>query len=756
MSNDANEFGAIDIPSAEDSFGAVDLPDGNEFGAIDIPEPAPKLSPEEFKRQAEEREAKKTVSERIAEAIPESVTAGLESYGRTMIPIGYQMFERAVGVPREEQERRAAEHEAAALVGMGLGVAGGLATGSAASGLVKALAPSAALVTETGAVARQAMQSLLSRGAAGVAGKIPSAIAPAAGAIGKVAGKALTGAAAGGAEGAVLGTLLEADESLLKDRPFSAEAALHTAITGAKLGGVLAGAPAVVAAVGDTKAGKWLASAAGGTQFKQMAKVLGLSPRDIEVARGQIGPNGLPAVINDAVKYRIAGPFMSAEKMLDRSKAMLDRSGKAIEQFTQEADSRLTQEIAPKVDDIVEKISDQVVREYDKSAVPATKAVAEQIAQYAANLKRQFRSGMTLSDVHRARADLKDAIFGATGQKIPSDSPLSEAYRSVRSILTDEISEGLERAGIPKQAWKIPQRQYHVAYKINDYAQDLVDKAQSAKPAGALDAILAMTGYAAKGVGGAAAGLAVKRAPDFLGKSTGWLAGAAKNALEANVPAPVIKDLEYFSDLKARQLQSRIPTGPLKPAEDARLEHLRLINSLDAARRSIRSLPDVEPVYVKAIDDAYNLLARSHSPNMSPAFAAQKVKQAEDLLTPFSRLAPGRVSFQSPAVDLVRSARDEMRGSLAASDAWGQAYRDAAAQRLIDAAASITDPRRVAALRSLEEMTNGLQSVISRKADGIMGLVGDTTKRLATQSREHDQVTRALQSYVPAVAESEK
>ena len=754
MSNDANEFGAIDIPSAEDSFGAVDLPDGNEFGAIDIPEPAPKLSPEEFKRQAEEREAKKTVSERIAEAIPESVTAGLESYGRTMIPIGYQMFERAVGVPHEEQERRAAEHEVAALVGMGLGVAGGLATGSAASGLVKGLAPGAALMTETGAVARQAMQSLLSRGAAGVAGKIPSAIAPAAGAIGKVAGKALTGAAAGGAEGLVLGTLLEADESLLKDRPFSAEAALHTAITGAKLGGVLAGAPAAVAAVGDTKAGKWLASAAGGTQFKQMAKVLGLSPRDIEVARGQIGPNGLPAVINDAVKYRIAGPFMSAEKMLDRSKAMLDRSGKAIEQFTQEADLRLTQEIAPKVDDIVEKISDEVVKKYDQNLT--TKPIAETIAKYAADLRTKFRSGMTLSDLHATRAELGRPIYGAFGDKIPARSDLAEAYRSIRSILTDEISSGLERAGIPEQAWRIPQRQYHVASKINDYAQSLVDVSQSAKPAGVLDAILATTGYMAKGVGGAAAGLAVKRVPDFLSKSTGWLAGAAKNALEANVPAPVIRDLQYFADLKAQQLQSRIPTGPLKPADDARLEHLRLINSLDTARRSIRSLPDVEPVYINALDDAFELLVRSHSPTMTPAFAAQKVKQAEDLLTPFSRLAPGRVSFQDPAVSVVRAARDEVRGSLAASDAWGQAYRDAAAQRLIDAAASITDPRRVAALRSLEEMTNGLQSVISRKADGIMGLVGDTTKRLATQSREHDQVTRALQSYVPAVAESEK
>lgn len=740
---DLSDLGAVPVESA---------PDLSDLGAVPVDEPA--VSVEDLGRHAEEWEAKKTIAERIAESIPESVTAGLESYGRTMVPIGYQMFERAVGVPREEQERRATEHETAALIGTGLGVAGSLALGSAASNLVKGLAPGAALVTETGAAARQGMQSLLSRGASEVAGKIPSSFAPAANAIGRVAAKTLTGAAVGGAEGAVLGTLLEADESLLKDRPFSAEAALHTALTGAKIGGVLAGAPALAAAVGDTKAGRWLASAAGNTQFKQMAKVLGLSPRDIEVARGQIGPNGLPAVINDAVKYRIAGPFMSAEKMLDRSKAMLDRSGKAIEQFTQEADARLTQEIAPKVDDIVEKISDQVIKKYDQNLT--TKGVAEAIAKYASDLKRQFRSGMTLSDVHSVRSELGRPIYGAFGDKIPARSDLAEAYRSIRSILTDEISEGLERAGISEQAWRVPQRQYHVASKINDYAQSLVDSAQSAKPTGVLDAMFAGAGYMAKGVPGATAGLVVKRVPDFLSKSTGWLAGATKNALEANVPAPVIRDLEYFANLKAQQLLSKVPSGPLKPPDAARLEHLRLIGSLDSARRAIRALPDVEPAYVMALDDAHDLLARSHSPHMSPAFAAQRVKQAEDLLTPFARLAPQRTSFQGPAVDLVRAARDEVRGSLAQSDAWGQAYRDAAAKRLIDAAASITDPRRVAALRSLEEMTNGLQSLISRKADGIMGLVGDTTKRLATQSREHDQVTRALHSHVPAFAESEE
>lgn len=724
---------------AEPEAAAGSIPaDLAALGAV-AEETAGEISLEDLKRQAEAQQAKKTTVERIAEAIPESVTAGLESYGRTMLPIGYQAFERVVGVSREEQERRAAENPLAAALGTVGGIAGGIAVGTGAAGALKALAPSAALASRAGAATRLAAET--------------AAPALAATSIGKT----VVGAGAGAAEALVLGTLLEADEAMLKDRRFSSDAALHSAIVGGALGGILTGVPTAVAALGQTGPGRWMAKGLGKTQFNQIAQTLGLSKHDLEVARKQIGPEGLPAVINDAVKYRLVSPFMSAEKTLNRSKAMLEKSGKAIGAFAREADERLTQEIAPKVDDIMERISDDVVRDYSQNFL--TKNVAEEVAGYASDLKKRYPAGMRLSDVHDLRVQLDDKLFGPYSQRIPADTDLGSAYFKVRKILTDEINSGLERAGLDPQAWRIPQRQYSVAARIARYAQSEVDAAQKAQPAvSPLTSAMALGGYLLKGPAGAAYGVITKKTPDALAKAGGWVAGALKDALESGAPKAVVKDLQAFSDMTANQLLSRVPGPPLSGALTARLEYQRMLNVADQTRRAVRQLPNVEQPYVDALDDAYKLLSQSFSPNMSPTYAAQRIKQAEDLLTPFSRLAEKRARFQDPAAQVVRAARDSMRTSLAQSDAWGQAYRDAAAKRLVDAAAAITDPRRVAALQGLEEMTLGLQTRIASKADELMGLTGQTTKQLAVQRNQQNQVKRGLNKYIPVfeIPEDEK
>jgi len=692
---------------------------------VEVEQPAPELTPDEIiaqkKAQQAELEAKKTTVERVAEAIPESVTAGLESFGRT-IPVAYQMFERAVGVPREEQERREREYPIASALGTAGGVAASLAAGVGPAAFLRKIG-----VTYTEGIGRALAQT---------APRLTQT------ALGKMAAKTVTGALAGVAEAVPLGALMELDESVLQDRPFSAETVLNTGVLGGGVGGLLSGVPAAVGAIGQTAPGKWLAKSAGKAQFSQIAKALGLSARDIEVARGQIGPDGLPALLNDAAKFRIAGPFMAAEKSLERAKAMMARAGDAIGQFTREADARMTQELAPKVDDIAEKISDRVVSKYASKNV--TKDVAETISDYVSDLKKQFPSGMNLSDVHELRKDLTSKVYGPTGQRIPSESDLAQAYRSIRSILTEEINDGLRRVGIDDAAWRVPQRQYHVAAKVMDYAQDLVDKELTRKPVGALEtAATAVAGL--KGLGTA---VALKNVPGVLGKTGGWIGGALKNALESGAPKPVIDNLNRFAQLREQDLLSKIPTGPLKPSMLAQAEHLRLIGDLDAARKVARSIPNVDRSYLNALDDAWTLLARSHSPNMTPSFAAQKVKEAEDLLTPFARFEPGRTAFQTQGVQAVRAARDSLRASLAQSDAWGQAYRDAAARRLTESAAAISDPRRVAALQGLQDMTNSLQSQIATKMDELMGIVGPTTKQLSLQKKERDQVKRGINQYV--------
>jgi hypothetical protein len=327
---------------------------------------------------------------------------------------------------------------------------------------------------------------------------------------------------------------------------------------------------------------------------------------------------------------------------------------------------------------------------------------------------------------------------------------MGKAWNAVSRILTKEISEGLERAGIESQAWRIPQRQYQVASTINRFANKAVAAEQAAKPADAFSLLATGAGYALKGIPGAALGAVTKRVPGALADTGGWIAGALKNALESGAPKAVVDDLQSFANMREVELASQIPGLAIPSATVARTETQRLMFVADNAKRLAQQVPNVRKEYVDALDDAYAILSNSYSPNMSPAFAAQRIKQSEDILTPFSRLAEGRASFQDPVAQLVRTARDELRGSLAQSDAWGQAYRDAAAQRLVESAAKMVDPRRVAALQSLEQMTNDLETRISTLSDQLMGVAGDTTKQLIVQKRQQNQVKRGLNNYVRA------
>ena len=45
-------------------------------------------------------------------------------------------------------------------------------------------------------------------------------------------------------------------------------------------------------------------------------------------------------------------------------------------------------------------------------------------------------------------------------------------------------------------------------------------------------------------------------------------------------------------------------------------------------------------------------------------------------------------------------------------------------------------------------MTNSLQTQIATKMDELMGLVGETTKQLASQKKQQDQVKRGINQYV--------
>lgn len=731
------------VPQADDLSGLGFVPEVAPVAAE--PEPPTLEEIEAQRKAAQAEEDRKTFIERYGP----SVAAGLESYGRTVLPLAYQKYEELMGVPREEQKRRAEEHPVAA----GLGMVGGIIGGVALTGGLAPAAEAAGATAATAAAASGAGRLAQAAAAAKAAGTVsagvesvatPLALAARAGSAVRAGVTALApesalvktaaGALAAGTEGTLVSGFIEADEANLKDRQISGEAIMHGALLSSGIGGVLSGVPAALQTIGKSNTGKRWASKLGTTLASQIMKSLGVTPRDIEVARGQIGPEGLVSVMNDAADYGIASPHMSLDKMLAKAKDLKSKAGKIIGDFAKEADARLTPDLAPKIDDIAERVSDDVVAKYEKFV---NRPVAQEIAGWVSDLKNRFRNGMTVSDLAELRTELGGKVFGADGQRIPANSPLAQAYRDVGGILTKELRDVFDRAGIDEQAWRIPQRQYHVASKVADYAQDAVDALTAKREADAAAVLPTMIGYAFKGIPGAIGGYIskgiLKATPEQFGKATGWVAGALKNALESGAPKAVVNDLKAFQALREREILSNIPGAALTDPDVARLEHLRLMTTLDQARQLMRAEPDkfiaAGRSYYDAVEQAHDVLRRSYSPNMSPAFAARQVQAAENILTPASRLTRKSLgAYQGEAASLVRAARDELRQSLARSDAWGQAYRDAAAQRIYDTAAKMSDPRRTVALQSLEDATRSLTRKSATKADEFMQL----SKKAAT------------------------
>lgn len=799
------EFAAMQAaqePSLEQEFASMQAASAAPVEEVEPPEPPTPEELEDQRKAAEAEEARKTFIERYGP----SVAAGLQAFATTTLPFVGSKIEEFAGLPTEKvtaegvkvfpQAELREEHPVATGIGTvgglaaGLIATGGLGGAAEAAGLGAAeaaamagagrLGQAAAAAKAAGSVARISKEagvttslgksvatSVLSPvsaaarlGAATKAGVTALAPAFAATRTGKVAASV----AAAAAEGAALSAALEADEARIQGREMSGQAILNGALISGGLAGVLSGVPAAVSTFGQTSAGREAIKRLGDSAAVRVLKRFGATEGEIRRAKQQIGESRYFSVLNDAERLGIVKPGMSIEKSGELAESLLKESGEAIGQFVDEAALRAkkAEQLSVRTDDVLERVSDEIVKKM--SANVEGQNVANAIAKRLDTIRENYGPRMSVKNLSKIRSEISDTIYGLRGIKDPERTLESSALRDMRHILTDEIGNGLEKAGIDPKAWRVAQRQYEVASRIDDLAESAAIRQEAAKPiVEQLSALASMTGLK----------LAAK--PFVMAKTAilDWAPNALKRALESGAPEPMVKDLQKLAELNAKQLEetgeaAKIAAAAIKsPQEAARRQYLALYNDIDNALLSFSENPEMASgefsQYKKALERSKKMMVDVYYGKLPPgtklfhpAAASQDfVKNApavleavDQTLTPYSRLGVGRTLQHTDAVNKVAAARDRVRNALANTPVWGAEYNKAAIDRMKKAAATLVDPDRVDALIALEELTQELQSKSTQKSSELMGLGKKTVRRVAETERGRETIKKPLRAVI--------
>lgn len=711
---------------------------------------------EGFRRQAEERKAVEAQAraqydiERgaLSKAL-EATKAGLEAYGRTMLPFGiYEKAQQALGIPLIEQQMRAEDYPTARLLGTigGLGatlaVTGGVAGAAKAAGVGAAELAAAAGAGRVGQALAAAKSALVAPGAvaetaaplASLAGRVGGAVGagvetllPAArGTALAIPAGIAAGAAAVGTEASLLGLGQEVNESILEDRPLAGEALLHTALLAGGIGGILGGAAPAARLVAQSELGKELAATIGKTRAERVINKFDSS--QAKIAAKQIGRERYYGLINEALDQGLVPSFGGAKKLASVAEEQLDRAGKAIGQIADEAAARTTDSTRPDMTRIFERMSDEVAdklaREYGASREEASRYVIQQINDYA----RKIPAEPTVKDLARIRTDISQDIYGLRGSGDPLRSFKSRALRDIRHILTDEIGKGMEEAGISPAIWKVPQRQYEIASRL----EDLAEGAAAAQAKAPVDtAAVGVVTAALKGLGkGALAATGYSLGKRALTKGYEWTVDATLRALESGAPKPLVQDLQALSEQQAAAAAAGLPLPALKPDTAARAETWDVQDILKRTVRSLRA-SGAPSRLVDDLSKVHEDLFYGYRGTMDPDKAAQLLEDANKQLAKLSRTRADVDLLQQQAViDAVRAIRATINAKLSDPSLWGEVRAAKAADELRTIIGTRTDPERIAALHGIQSTVSNLTRKSTTKLDELVMMPKATIKRL--------------------------
>lgn len=515
--------------------------------------PASPKQIEEFKKEQAYRAKYETPGQQVAtfaEGAAQPLTFGLST------PV-----ERAFGVKPEDIKGREEINPGVHLAGTVTGVAAPLILSGGASAL--------------GGAAKATAPSLIARAGEGAAELLPEAASTVAGRLGLAVAK---GAVTAGTEGAIYGAGHVVHEIGLGDPNLTAQSALEEIGLSGLLGaGIGAGTGALGQLIGEA-AGSQL-----GHKLEEMAHTFEAN-QNIKTAAGpgggkkaltwlykKFGPEGANKLGQEAGELGLIKPLDGPPAIFEKSGQMMEDVGPKIDEGLAGIDAAGA-ESHPTAGELIPRIKKGVLKDLD--VVGGDKALVRRVGDEldgyvnelgGADAKVSFTQ---MNDIRRA---IGKRIYGYNGDQTVSTA-YKGALRDIARELGDEITEGIERAGMDAKPLLALNRQYSVAATINHIAENGMTKAGlSGVPLTAL--ITGGAGLIHGGpLGAAALGLGAMLAKRYGPQALAAGARSVRRFVdEAGAESVINKTAEVIANERAEAAASQVPR--LTQAWNQALEH---------------------------------------------------------------------------------------------------------------------------------------------------------------------------------------
>lgn len=408
--------------------------------------------------------------------------------------------ERAAGVKPEAMAAREKFHPIASMAGTVAGVGAGLLI----PGLDEVSAP-----------------ALIAKAGKGVSGMLPAT---------GLLSKAVAAGAGSAIEGAAYGAGQVVHEAALGDPNLTAQSALATVGLSAALGGALGGAGGALGHVlGDAAehAPSWLKDTLADFEGERNLKVAGGTQSDITRLVKQKGRDNMRAIGREGRDLGLLGVLSSPETVGERAQGLLSKTGDEMQALLAKADAGGA---TRSMSDMLATARKDILAPLEKN--PLQQDAASRLGSVLDGYAEKFAPAggtATLTDLQAMRRQVSDALYGLRGNMDPFANSYKDALHDFRSMISNEINDGMDAAGIGKAEWKRLNRQYEVGRVF----QDLADRGMNRAHGNNLVSPTEFIAGAASGPG-AALGTAVARR---YGSS---MLGAAARALR-NLAEPAVK-----------------------------------------------------------------------------------------------------------------------------------------------------------------------------------------------------------------------
>lgn len=417
----------------------------------------------------------------------------------------------------------------------------------------------------------------------GVFSAVTKSLPAAEGLAGRLLAKAAASGAGSAVEGAAYGLGQVVHEVALGDPNLTAQSALATVGLSSALGGVLGGAGGVLGhALGEGAKAlpDWLAKLEG----ERNVKAAGGIQSDIARLVKQKGRPNLQAIGREGGELGLVSPLSTPESTAEKAQALLSKTGDDMGILLANADSKgkpanVFGMLAEARRDTLKPLARNPLQQ--DAAARFGSALDGYSQKFAATDGRA-----TLTELHGMRREVSDALYGLRGNQDPFANSYKDALHDFRSLISDEINQGMDRAGVGASEWRALNRRYEVGSVFADLAEKGMNRAHGNNLVSPTELLSAVGGGATLGaVGGLASGAGAA----FLRRHASGMLGAAARALREEIASGAVEGVanrsaEAIAAARAAGTDTLTAAASSAPEKVATLSLLERLNQAAAKK----------------------------------------------------------------------------------------------------------------------------------------------------------------------------